>query len=147
MTEWPVAPEEIGSVLVGSVENYIARPGGAVWGHGGEEEGEKPVDYGVVVFARVGVNHDVAAATATAGGWEWMVGVSRGVTVPREYWRRAEEYGFDDAEKRHGKMTVGEVLAANVPGLDKADWHKVLAEKSRYDLLKEAMGKVKIPWP
>ncbi|KAK4132810.1 hypothetical protein BT67DRAFT_424801 [Trichocladium antarcticum] len=132
----------VGWFLVGSVENYIARPGGRPWREWGGEG--RPVDYGVVVFARVELDD------AGAGGvWEWRVGLSEGVTVPVEYWRRAEADGFEDAEGRYGKRTVGEVLAASVrgPALDKADWHQVVAGKSRYALLKDAMEKVEVPWP
>jgi hypothetical protein len=120
--------------LVGAVENVISRSARR------EDGAVVPVDYGVVVFCRVSL---------VDGTWEWRVGVSGGVTVPVEYWREAERYGFEDGDERRqrGRVTVGEVLATNVPGLDKADWHLPLAGRSRYDLLREAMERMEVPWP
>ncbi|KAK4041446.1 hypothetical protein C8A01DRAFT_14821 [Parachaetomium inaequale] len=137
----------VGTVLVGSVENFMSRelvdtPEGEVM---------MAVDYGFVVFCRIPL-------TGKDRKWEWKVGASRGVTAPVEYWRAAEKQGFDDgAGKKHGKVTVGQVLEDNIPEIKAANWHKVLADESRYDLLREAMeemvgrmgrmGRMGVPWP
>lgn len=54
-------------------------------------------------------------------------------------------FGYEDGDKRHGRKTAGEVLAANVEKLDRADWHKVVVGVSRYHILKEAMATLKNP--
>ncbi|KAL2021635.1 hypothetical protein VTK56DRAFT_6988 [Thermocarpiscus australiensis] len=152
----------IGSVMVGAVENFIVRPS-SEQGHAGGSGGvDVPVDYGVVVlcmFCAVGFDGDAGAEMTGAGAgrrWEWRTAVSAGVTVPVEYWREAEKHGFADEDRgegqgrrrrRYGKVTVGEVLAANVPELDKADWHRELAGRSRYELLREAIETMEVPWP
>ncbi|KAK3294451.1 uncharacterized protein B0H64DRAFT_443530 [Chaetomium fimeti] len=143
-----LAARGVGTLLVASVENFLAREEeivGAAAGTG-RVGGAVPVDYGVVVFCRVDL---VGGETAPPPPWVWRVGVSRGVTAPAEYWRAAEAFGFEDQAREHGRVTVGELLAANIPGLDKADWHKVLAGVSRYELLGEAMRamEAELPWP
>ncbi|KAK4232728.1 hypothetical protein C8A03DRAFT_48469 [Achaetomium macrosporum] len=126
----------IGTLMVGAVENFIMRP----------KMGQTavPVDYGIIVLCRIPL-----AGSTNSKAWEWEVGISQGVKAPVEYWKFAESFGFDDgdAARNKGKVTVGKVLAANVPGLDHRDWHKVLADKSRYDILTEAMQKMPVPWP
>ncbi|KAK4167226.1 hypothetical protein QBC43DRAFT_312372 [Cladorrhinum sp. PSN259] len=154
--------EEVGTVIVGAVENFVLRNVSLSTkdGNAGErddggrvcDEGEKvqAADYGVLMLYN-----------ATSG--ELRCGISKGVEVPLEYLREAEGYGFeedDDAEEKEdedgegkrtikmkGKVTVGEVLAANIEGLDKADWHKVLSEGgvSRYELLKEGLEGLGFP--
>lgn len=114
---------EIGTVVVASIENYMQTDGGVA----------RPTDYGIVSF----YNCDSGVC---------KIGVSRGVTVSPDYVERAKRYGFEDKEGIHGRVTVGQVMAANVPGLDKADWHKVVAGVSRYDLLAEAVDKMEISW-
>ncbi|KAK3933705.1 hypothetical protein QBC46DRAFT_244207, partial [Diplogelasinospora grovesii] len=101
--------------IFASIENYIQVDGV-----------ERPTDFGLVVMHNMSTNKTTAA-------------ISRGVTVPRAYVNRARLAGHEHENPDHGKVTVGQVLAANLPGLDKADWHKVLAGTSRYDLLKEAI--------
>lgn len=145
----------IGTVLVGAVENFIARPSRpGREAPAGDKRDSVPVDYGFLVLCRVTAAPGPRADGATGENeceWEWRSAVSRGTTVPVEYWRAAEMHGFEDAEPgqtgTHGKVTVGEVLAANVPGLDKANWNEPLAHVSRYELLQEAMKKMQIPWP
>ncbi|KAH6894241.1 hypothetical protein B0T10DRAFT_479902 [Thelonectria olida] len=117
MKEW-----EIGTVIVASIENYIQT-----------DDVERPTDYGVVAFH----NHTTNVSR--------MV-YSRGVTVPPAYVERAQRFGFDDAQRSHGRVTVGQILAANVPGLDKADWHKVVTGTSRYELLTEAVAAMEVSW-
>jgi hypothetical protein len=74
--------------------------------------------------------------------------VSEGVTAPVEYWKWAERYGFEDGAARlYGKKTVGKVLAEHIPGLKDDNWHKQLADVSRYDLLQETMDGMEVPWP
>lgn len=132
------------TIMVGAVENYIKRE---KW-KAADPTHQKlldvvvPVDYGVVAFCRVGLGENRP--------WTWKMAVSEGVTVPVAYWIAAQRWGFDDPQTRtHGKVTVGDVLAANVPGLDKADWHKVVTKerKSRYDILGDAMKTIAVPWP
>ncbi|KAH6650535.1 hypothetical protein F5144DRAFT_588992 [Chaetomium tenue] len=130
----------VGTVVVGAVENFVRRERTAAGG-GGKGGKVVPVDYGVVVFCRLSL-----VPGEEKVGWEWRVGVSKGVMVPKEYWRAAEGFGFEDKERRHGKVTVGEVLAANL-GVDKADWFLPLMGVSRYDLLRDAMKKMDVPWP
>jgi hypothetical protein len=109
------------------------------------------VDYGFVVLCRVPVAR--AGSVESAGPWEWRAGISRGVTVPVDYWREAERAGFEDEENpkdarrpRFGKVTVGSLLAKHA-GLSSANWHEQLAGVSRYDLLADAMGRMEAPWP
>jgi hypothetical protein len=144
-----------GTLLVAAVENYIWRkPEGAKIVRKTMRNGRPvmvarrvPVDYGVVVFCvipLVGGGGDLERNAVV----KWAVGVSGGVTVPREYYDDAQKYGFEDEKtKRQGKVTVGKVLGANIPGLDDADWHKELAGVSRYDLLSGAMKEMVVPWP
>ncbi|KAF2831832.1 hypothetical protein CC86DRAFT_400621 [Ophiobolus disseminans] len=88
---------------------------------------DRPVDFGIVVV------HDVTSR-------QTAIGCSRGVTVPPEYVARARRFGCDgDAD--HGTITVGQVLAARVPRLDKAncmscwldprDWSGAFCQASR----------------
>ncbi|KAK3300570.1 uncharacterized protein B0H64DRAFT_18881 [Chaetomium fimeti] len=125
-----------GTVIVGAVENFVRRERGA-------DGVVVPVDYGVVVMCRMSL------ASREPGPWEWRVGVSQGVTVPVEYWRAAEAFGFEDEAGTHGKVTVGEVIEANVEGVDSGNWFESLtaARVSRYDLLRGAMEGMEVPWP
>jgi hypothetical protein len=111
----------IGTVIVASIESYIQL-----------DNVSRPTDYGVVVI------HN-ATAGETAAGLSW------GVTVPPAYVDRARRFGFE-GNPNHGRVTVGQILAAHVPGLDKADWHRDLAGRSRYDLLSDAISRLTIPW-
>ncbi|KAK3357808.1 hypothetical protein B0T25DRAFT_452351 [Lasiosphaeria hispida] len=121
-----LAQHGIGTVMAASIENYIQE--GAV-GVGGEA---RPVDYGFVLVHNASTGRTVSA-------------VSRGVTVPRAYYEYARSLGTDGGED-YGRVTAGEVLTANVPGMDKANWHQVVADVSRYDLLTEAIEGLEIPW-
>lgn len=121
----------IGTVMAASIENCIWTPQ-RLMREG--KENPKPVDYGVVMVVN-----------ARTGGK--VVGFSEGVTVPGGYYQFARQLEIEgEEERRYGKVTVGEVLAANVPGLDKADWHAVVAGVSRYELLRRAMEGLEIPW-
>jgi len=111
----------IGTVLIASIENFIQL-----------RNVDRPTDYGVVV-----VHNATTGQTAVA--------MSSGVTVPEDYIDRARRFGFAN-NADHGRVTVGQILAANVPGLDKADWHSILAGRSRYELLSEAIAQLSIPW-
>jgi non-canonical (house-cleaning) NTP pyrophosphatase len=92
---------------------------------------DRPTGYGIVVI------HNV-----TSG--QTVQGISCRVTVPPEFVDRARQFGRE-GHVDNGKATVGQILAANVEGLDKKDWQKVLAGKSRYALLEEAIGQLSIP--
>ncbi|KAL2125012.1 hypothetical protein VTJ04DRAFT_1377 [Mycothermus thermophilus] len=131
----------IGTVIVGAVENFIYRH--ASWTDKDGQTVHGPADYGVLVFCRI----SLVPGRADVERIRWsQLGVSRGVTVPADFMNFARTLGFDDEEELHGKVTVGEVIAANT-GIDKANWHLPLAGASRYELLKEAMEKMKVPWP
>jgi hypothetical protein len=131
----------IGTVIVGAVENFIYRH--ASWTDKDGQTVHGPADYGVLVFCRI----SLVPGCADVERIRWsQLGVSRGVTVPADFMNFARTLGFDDKEELHGKVTVGEVIAANT-GIDKANWHLPLAGASRYELLKEAMEKMKVPWP
>jgi len=114
--------EGIGTVIVASIENYIQEAGVP-----------RPVDYGMVIVHNATTGRTVAAVT-------------HGVTVPQAYLKHARSLGFEGDDESCGKVTVGQVLAANVPTLDKADWHVVVAGRSRYDLLSDAIDALQIPW-
>jgi non-canonical (house-cleaning) NTP pyrophosphatase len=111
----------IGTVIVASIENYIQT-----------DNIERPTDYGVVV-----IHNATSRRTRACVSW--------GVTVSPNYVSRARYFG-DEGDPNRGKVTVGRVLAANAPGLDKANWHKVLSARSRYDLLRDAVRQLSIPW-
>jgi non-canonical (house-cleaning) NTP pyrophosphatase len=111
----------IGTLLVASIENYIQL-----------DNVGRPTDYGVVVI------HNASTGETTAG-------LSWGVTVPPAYVDRARRFGFE-GNPNYGRVTVGQILAAHVPGLDKADFHSVLAGRSRYHLLGDAIDHLTIPW-
>ncbi|KAK4231144.1 hypothetical protein QBC38DRAFT_466954 [Podospora fimiseda] len=113
-----------GTIIIASIENFI------------QIDGEKGIDYGFVVIYNGSTGHI-------------RRGISRGVEVPKEYLKEARKYGFEDEEKGKGKVTIGEVLEANLGGrVEKADWHRVLTEGgvSRYELLREALEGVGVPW-
>jgi len=111
----------IGTVIVACIESFIQT-----------DNVDHPTDYGVLVFYNASSQQSVTA-------------MSKGITVPEQYLDRARRFGVE-GNPNYGRVTVGRILAANVPGLDKADWHSVLAGRSRYDLLKEAARGLQIPW-
>lgn len=110
----------IGTVILMAIENYIQFDGV-----------QRPADYGVVVV------HNASAQKSTGC-------FSCGVTVPPAFVDRARRFGYA-GNPNYGRVTVGQILAAHVPGLDKADWHKLLAGRSRYDILEDAIGKLSFP--
>jgi hypothetical protein len=114
--------KQIGTVLVASIESYFET-----------ERVGRPTDYGVVVI------HN-----ATTGGTTACL--SQGTMVPPAYVDRARHFGFEGDDPRFGRVTVGRILAAHIPGLDKADWQVVLGGHSRYELLKDAVERLEIPW-
>ncbi|RDL34692.1 uncharacterized protein BP5553_07820 [Venustampulla echinocandica] len=111
----------IGTVIVASIESYIQT-----------EDIERPADFGIVVVHNATTQQTRACC-------------SKGTTLPPEYVRRAQHFG-SDGDPNHGNVTVGQILAARVPGLDKADWQAVLGGRSRYELLGEATRRLTIPW-
>jgi hypothetical protein len=115
------AKNAVGTVMVASIESYIQT-----------ENIDRPADFGIAVVHNATTNQTCLCS-------------SRGVTAPPEYIHRARRFGTD-GDANHGNVTVGRVLAARVPELDKADWHAVLAGCSRYELLREAVRELPIPW-
>ena len=111
--------EGVGTVMIAAIENYI-------------QKGDPAVDYGVVIF----YNAMLVKAAAT---------LSRGVTVPQDFLNEAEAGGFDDKEKKCGKITLGKVLE-QVFGVDRKNWHEVVCGISRYDLLEEAVEELDVPF-
>ncbi|RYP73510.1 hypothetical protein DL770_007760 [Monosporascus sp. CRB-9-2] len=111
----------IGTVMVAAIESYIQT-----------DHVTRPTDYGIVMIRN-------ATAEKTTACLSW------GTTVDPAYVDRARRFGFD-GDPNFGRVTVGQVLAAHVPGLDKADWQVVLGGRSRYELLKEAIEQLEIPW-
>jgi non-canonical (house-cleaning) NTP pyrophosphatase len=116
-----IAKYAIGNVIVASIENFIQT-----------KDIERPADFGIAIVHNATTGQTCACS-------------SRGVTVPPKYVNRARRFGTDGNDD-HGNVTVGQILAARVPGLDKADWHSVLAAISRYELLGEAVKGLSIPW-
>ncbi|KAK4443853.1 hypothetical protein QBC34DRAFT_416239 [Podospora aff. communis PSN243] len=125
LNESVLVEREIGTIMAASIENFIQRPS--------EGTDVKPVDYGLVMVYNATTRRAVTA-------------MSRGVTVPRAYYEFARSFG---AERGHdgmyGRVTVGEVLEANVEGVDRADWHAVVAGVSRYELLEDAVEGISVP--
>lgn len=111
----------IGTVIVASIENFIRKT-----------NVERPTDYGMIIV------HN-----ATTGRTDYTL--SQGVTVPVPYLEHAQTFGYEDSDGKHGKVTAGEVLEGNVPGVDGADWHKVVVGVPRYHILKEAMRVLENP--
>jgi len=112
----------IGTVMVAAIESYFQL-----------DNARKPIDYGLVEI------HN-----ATTG--ETRACQSQGVIVSWEAVKRAQSFGFG-ADRNHGMVTVGKVLAANTnPLLDHANWHERIAGKSRYTLIAEALQSLEIPW-
>lgn len=116
-----ITKRAIGTVIVATIENYIQISGVP-----------RAVDYGVIMMHNANTGKTVT-------------GVSHGVSVPEGYVSHARSFGFENSEC-HGRVSVGRVLAANVPGLDEADWHLVVVGRSRYELLREAIELLRIPW-
>jgi non-canonical (house-cleaning) NTP pyrophosphatase len=111
----------IGTIIVASIESYIQI-----------NDLDRPADFGIAV-----IHNATTGRTVTCS--------SKGVTVPPEYVSRAQRFGHD-GDPNHGNITVGQILAARVPGLDKANWQVDLAGYSRYELIKEALEQVSVPW-
>ncbi|KAI9786718.1 MAG: hypothetical protein M1816_007859 [Peltula sp. TS41687] len=111
----------IGSVIVASIESYIQT-----------DHIARPTDFGVIMLRNATTEQTTAC-------------LSQGTTVDPRYVDRARRFGFD-GDPNFGRVTVGQVLAAHVPGLDKADWQMVLGGRSRYQLLNEAIEQLEFPW-
>ncbi|KAK0668339.1 hypothetical protein QBC41DRAFT_347312 [Cercophora samala] len=151
-----ITEHRITTVIFAAIESFIARPGWPPVGPG-KEATREPVDYAYILLY-----NPVTGAVKT--------GVSEGVEVPWAYYREAQEYGFGDpdneelfrmfgeesgltnmpegAEMNHGKVTVGEIMAHNIRGLDKQNWQKLLTDEKacRYRLIEDALAKMEIPW-
>jgi hypothetical protein len=112
---------QTGTVIVASIENYVQ-----------VDHVKRPTDYGVVVV------HNATTGITNAC-------LSRGVTISPRYVDRARRFG-SEMDPNHGNFTVGKIIAANVPGIDHANWHEVVAGCSRYTLLSDAVRELEIPW-
>ncbi|KXJ88522.1 hypothetical protein Micbo1qcDRAFT_197309 [Microdochium bolleyi] len=108
-------------VYIATIENFIQTKGVA-----------RPADFGVVIVSNL--KRKTYSGCLTAG-----------VTIAPEYVAAAKYYGVDGAGGTHGRVTVGTVLAARFPGLDKANWHEVVAGVSRYELLRKAINSLPLP--
>jgi non-canonical (house-cleaning) NTP pyrophosphatase len=126
LEESVLAEKGIGTVIAASIENFIQRPS--------DGTGLNPVDYGLVMMYNATSRRSFSA-------------LSRGVTVPRAYYELARSLGGEGLhDEIYGRVTVGEVMAASVGGVDRANWHAVVAGVSRYELLEEAMEGISVPW-
>lgn len=110
------------TVIVASIESYIQT-----------NNVDRPTDFGAIVI------HNATTGRTTSG-------LSVGTTVDPVYVDRARRFGFEHSNPNHGRVTVGQILAAHIEGLDKANWHEVLARRSRYDMLKTAVDAMEFPW-
>ncbi|KAH7131465.1 hypothetical protein B0J13DRAFT_562649 [Dactylonectria estremocensis] len=125
MCQTQLKDSKIGTVIGMSIESFMQL----------EFEGEKimrAVDYAAIIV------HN-----ATTGKSDFTI--SEGVPMNPAYVEIARSLGFEDAEKKHGKVTGGKVFAAHVPGVDHADWQAVVTGVTRYDTLRKAMDKMKNP--
>jgi non-canonical (house-cleaning) NTP pyrophosphatase len=113
--------KHIGTVIVASIESFIQT-----------ENIDRPSDFGVIV-----IHNATTQKTESC--------LSEGVTVSPKYVSRAQRFGCD-GDPNYGKVTVGQIMAARVPTLDKANWQAVLANCSRYELLKNAIKEIPVPW-
>lgn len=136
--------KKIGTVIVGAVENFIVRPRAAA----GVDPATKelvtncPVDWGFVAFCRVRLAADPA--------FKWTTAVTQGAPVPLNHIFTAATAGFENEQKTFGKVSIGKVIGEkglkNEKGWDEADWQVRLIGKSWYDMLLDALAKVRIPW-
>jgi hypothetical protein len=115
---------QIGTVIIGAIENYIHTSSTYTSG----------VDFGLVMLYNARTQCIVQ-------------GTSKGVPVEGEYLQEARSGGFWDGERNRGKITYGEILkkvfheAAQREfgaGYDVAkDWHRAVCGISRYSLLRD----------
>lgn len=141
----------IGTVLAASIENYIllpqsftspyspsSSPSTTVKDPSYQGGSDRPTDFGVVV-----IHNATTGRTAVAS--------SSGVTMDPRFVRRAKRFGSDDGDPDHGRISAGVIVAARGPtaagtGIDKADWHRIVVGRSRYDLLRDAVADMQVPW-
>lgn len=115
------ASRQAGQVYVAAIENFIQTEGF-----------ERPADFGVVAL------HNVLKNTVTGT-------LTKGVTIDPAFVDAAKRYGCDAKDEDYGQFTVGNVIAARFPGVDKANWHELVAGVSRYDLLTAAIESLELP--
>jgi hypothetical protein len=129
--------KKVGTVLVVGIENYIERKivasivDDSIDRDQGDDNCTAAIDYGIVMI------YNATTMKAAAA-------VSRGVGVQKAFLDEAEALGFDDEERKCGKVTVGEVLAKYFH-VDKGNWHEVVCDVSRYVLLQEALERLILP--
>ncbi|KAH6973338.1 hypothetical protein EDB80DRAFT_742968 [Ilyonectria destructans] len=116
---------KIGTVITMSIENFVqfAVDGTTI---------KSATDYGAIIV------HNASTGQTQST-------YSKGVTIDVAYVEYARTLGFDDAEKLHGKVTCGKVMAVNVAGLKHDDWHLSVAGISRYTILEDAICDMEIP--
>jgi hypothetical protein len=112
----------IGTVVVGAIENYIRV----------SDSNDSATDFGIVILYN--------ATTRKA-----IHGISRGINVPNEYLLEAKKRGFVDSQRKGGRVTVGTILKERFdePARSKfgddydisKDWHLAVSGESRYNLL------------
>jgi len=115
------ASRQAGQIYVAAIESFIQT-----------EDLERPADFGVVAL------YNVLKNTSTGT-------LSKGVTIDPALVDAAKQYGCDDHDEDCGRVTVGNVIAARFAGVDKANWHELVAGVSRYDLLTAAIESLELP--
>lgn len=107
-----------------------------------------PIDYGLIMVKNV----NTGAFSST---------ITEGVTVDPRFVEEAMRYGYlpehrygnhDYSKDKHwdydtmpGNVRVGKVLTTHVYNLKNDDWHAVVANKSRYDILSDSIKTLTIP--
>ncbi len=118
------AEHNIGTVLVASIESYL--------------QTDSLVDFVPTDFGTIVVHNATTGQTRAC--------LSKGTTVDKRYVERARRFGYESGIEEFGRITAGEVMAAHMPGMDKANWHVVVAGRSRYDILEEGLEGLEFPF-
>ncbi|KAH6614684.1 hypothetical protein B0J18DRAFT_452219 [Chaetomium sp. MPI-SDFR-AT-0129] len=135
---------KIGTILVCAVDDFIVRLNGKGMDPATRElVKEVPADWGYLTFCRVKLAADP--------GWTWTSGITQGAPVPLNHCSTAMKGGWVDDSKTVGKLSIGSVIGDDFKakgegrGWDDRDWQGKLIGKSWYDILEDALGKIRIP--
>lgn len=135
---------KIGTILLCAVDDFIVRARGP-----GVDPATKelvtdcPVDWGFLVFCRVKLAADP--------GWTWSTAITQGAPVPMNHCGTAAKAGYEDEARSAGKVSIGSVIGDDFKAKgegkdwDDRDWQGRLIGKSWYDILGDALGKIRIP--